>query len=105
MNSYQLSIVTPNGKVFEGFVESLTAPGAAGFLGVLAGHAPMAVCLTSGPLTVKEEDQKRYYAISSGILEVGSGRGQNKVIILSDYAVEKNSFEEAKLHTTQLSIN
>ena len=97
MNSYQLSIVTPNGKVFEGFVESLTAPGAAGFLGVLAGHAPMAVCLTSGPLTVKGEDQKRYYAISSGILEVG---GQNKVIILSDYAVEKKSFEEAKLHAS-----
>ncbi len=97
MNSYQLSIVTPNGKVFEGFVESLTAPGAAGFLGVLAGHAPMAVCLTSGPLTVRGEDQKRYYAISSGILEVS---GQNKVSILSDYAVEKNSFEEAKLHAS-----
>ncbi len=96
MNSYSLSIVTPNGKVFEGLVESLTAPGAAGFFGILAGHAAMAVCLSSGPVTVKKGNEERYYAISSGILEVSR---QNKVILLSDYALEKPSLDEAKHHT------
>ncbi len=96
MNKYPLSIITPNGKVFEGLVGSLTAPGVAGYFGVLSGHAAMSVTLSPGPVTVKAENIERYYAISSGILEVSR---QNKVVLLSDFAVEKPSFDEARHHT------
>lgn len=96
MSQYPLSIITPNGKVFEGLVESLIAPGAGGFFGVLSGHAAMSVSLVPGPVTIKVENTQRYYAISSGTLEVSR---QNKVVLLSDLAVEKPSIQEAKQHS------
>lgn len=95
MNTYLLSIVTPNGKIFEEQIESLAAPGVGGFFGVLAGHAPMVAAVRNGPLTLKNGDLERYYSISTGILEID---GQNRVILLCDYVLEKRSFEEAKLH-------
>ncbi len=97
MNKYSLSIITPNGKVFEGLVESLIAPGVAGYFGVLSGHAAMSVVLTPGPVTVKAESAERYYAINSGILEVSR---QKRVVLLSDLAVEKPSLDEARHHAT-----
>lgn len=102
MNTYHLSIITPNGKVFDDQVESLVAPGAAGSLGILAGHAPIVVSLKNGLLAVKKENEERFYAISAGILEVS---GQNRVLVLSDYAVEYHSLEEAKQHTTSSNTN
>ena len=93
MNTYHLSVVTPAGKVFEGEAESLVVPGVEGSFGVLAGHAPMIVGLKKGPFTLRTKDQTRYYTISPGILEIS---GQNKVLLLSDEVVEKQSAEEAK---------
>ncbi len=94
MNTYHLSVVTPTGKIFEGEAQSLVAPGVEGSFGILAGHAPMIVGLKKGPLTLKTKDQIRYYTISPGILEIS---GQNKVLLLSNEIVEKESTEEAKL--------
>jgi F-type H+-transporting ATPase subunit epsilon len=92
MFTYQLSIITPAGKAFEGPTESLIAPGKAGSFGVLANHAPMVAALTQGTLTLKKEGAARHYAISSGILEVGH---QKNVLILCDNAREVSSLEEA----------
>ena len=88
MNTYHLSIVTPDGKIFEGEAQSLIAPGVEGSFGVLAGHAPMIVGLKKGPLTLKTKDRIRYYTISPGILEIS---GQNRMLLLSDEIVEKQS--------------
>ena len=93
MNTYQLSIITPGGKVFDGRVESLVAPGSEGFLGIWANHAPMAAALRPGPLTLKQEAETLYFAVSSGILEVDS---QRNVLVLCDDAVEAPSREAAK---------
>ena len=102
MNTYQLSIITPNGKVFDDQVESLVAPGVAGSLGVLAGHAPIVVSLKKGPFTVKKGNNERFYAVSAGILEV---RGQNRVIVLCDYAVEQHSLEETRHYIASSNTN
>ena len=93
MNTYQLSIITPGGKVFDGRVESLVAPGSEGFLGIWANHAPMAAALRPGPLTLKQEAETLYFAVSSGILEVDS---QRNVLVLCDDVVEAPSREAAK---------
>ena len=85
MNTYQLSIITPNGKTFEGPVESLTAPGRQGSFGVLANHAPMVAALTQGTLSLKKEGAVVHYAISPGVLEVGH---RKNVLILCDDARE-----------------
>lgn len=88
MSTYQLSIITPNGKVFNGQVESIVATGLAGSLGVLAGHAPMVVALKNGPLKFKSGGGERCLTVGSGILEVTARDG---VMVLCDFAVEKSS--------------
>jgi len=95
MNAYLFSIVTPGGKVLEERVESLVAPGTEGFLGVLAGHAPMIVALKNGPVMLRKGGAEHFYSISAGILEVS---GQGNVILLCDYAVEKHSLQDAKFY-------
>ncbi len=90
MSTYQLSIITPNGKAFEGPVESLIAPGQEGSFGVLANHAPMVAALTQGALSLKKEGVAGYYTIGPGILEVDH---RTNVLILCDDARETSSTE------------
>ncbi|HXF48783.1 MAG TPA: ATP synthase F1 subunit epsilon [Verrucomicrobiae bacterium] len=78
---YQLSIVTPDRVFYEGEVASLTAPGMAGYLGVLTGHAPLLTPLATGKLTFRDASGKNFLAaLSGGFLEV-SKKG---VILLAD---------------------
>lgn len=92
-----VSLITPMGMVFEGQVESLIAPGCEGFLGVLPGHAPIAVALRKGPLTIKQGGKERCYVLNGGILEVNKKTG---VLILCDEAAEiEDSAENKSLRT------
>ena len=40
MNTFQLNISSPDGKIFEGAVARITVRGAEGDLAVMAGHVP-----------------------------------------------------------------
>ena len=51
-DAFQLSIVTPEGQVYEDQVEGVVAPGEWGSFGVLAFHAPMVAALEAGVLSV-----------------------------------------------------
>ena len=46
--TFDVSLVTPDGPVFEGEVEMLIVPGADGEIGVLARHAPLIAMLKAG---------------------------------------------------------
>jgi len=48
MATFDVSLVTPDGPVFEGEVEMLVVPGEAGEIGVLARHAPLVAMLKAG---------------------------------------------------------
>ena len=93
MSTYQLSIITPNGQIFQSQIDSLTAPGTLGSFGVLPRHTPMVTSLKSGPLSVKQEGNESYFAISSGVLEVDE---QRDVLLLANFAVSAGSLVEAK---------
>ena len=93
MSSYHLSIITPQGKQFEGQVDSLMAPGVEGSFGVLASHAPFISALKDGVLTLIQNGAKRFFAISSGVLEVNP---KGSVLILSDSAVDAKTLEDAE---------
>jgi F-type H+-transporting ATPase subunit epsilon len=51
--SYPLEIVTLKRKVFSDEVECLTVPGGLGYLGVLAGHAPLLTNVETGVVSIK----------------------------------------------------
>ena len=69
-------------------VVSVIAPGAAGYLGVLANHAPILTTLKHGTLQVKLEDSEKWFRVDGGILRVAG----NSAILLSE-AVEEVSPE------------
>ena len=77
---FDLTIVAPDRPVFAGRVQSLVAPGAEGYFGVLYDHAPMVAQLRIGEFKlVDDRGQTRYFAISGGFLEVAS-LGQVNVV-------------------------
>jgi len=93
MTPYQLSIITPNGKIFEGSVELLSLPGYEGSLGILAHHAPMITRIKRGILKLIQNQTEQWFAISSGILEVDH---RNQVMLLSDEVIQAKDGDDAK---------
>jgi len=76
-----ITVLTPERAVLDQDVYSVTAPGAAGYLGILRNHAALITSLVPGKLTVKDvRQQPTVYAISGGFLEVAN----NRVTVLAD---------------------
>ncbi len=91
---YQLSIVTPDRIFYEGDIASLSAPGSAGYLGVLTGHAPLLTPLATGKLFFREESGKSFLAaLSGGFLEV-SKKG---AIVLADSIEFPNEIDRERV--------
>jgi F-type H+-transporting ATPase subunit epsilon len=80
---FKLSILTPERSVFDGSVEYVEVPGTAGYLGVLAHHAPLVTGIKEGVLTVREAGRDTRYRVSGGFFEVSG----NQATVLAD-AVE-----------------
>lgn len=79
---FTLEILTPRRTVFTGPVTSLVAPGALGYLGVLAHHAPLITTLVPGKITFRDADGKTSSLQSQkgGLLEVF----HNQATLLAD---------------------
>jgi F-type H+-transporting ATPase subunit epsilon len=68
---YRLSIVTPEKVFYEDEVESMTAPGMEGYLGILTDHAPLMTAIVPGKVTIRDSARKEIVmAVSHGFLEV-----------------------------------
>jgi len=70
--NFQLKIVSPAKVVFDGSVESLIVPGVAGYLGILADHAPLISTLKVGKITIRDASgqEKIIPCANKGFLEV-----------------------------------
>jgi len=79
---FTLEILTPEKTVFTGRITSLIAPGALGYLGVLANHAPLTATLTPGKIITRDAAGRTatIHSKSSGFLQVH----HNQVTLLAD---------------------
>lgn len=78
----ELEIVTPSGVEYTSRVTGIVVPAEDGYLGVRPGHAELLTSLQPGVVTIHENDEDRYAAVSGGIMEVFHSR----VAILADTA-------------------
>jgi F-type H+-transporting ATPase subunit epsilon len=78
----RLEIVTPERRVLDETVESVTVPTASGEAGILTNHAPLVSALKPGILSYSAKGATERIAIAGGFLEVNS----NKVSVLTDAA-------------------
>lgn len=92
MAVYKLSVVSPQGKAFEGEAEALHACGREGEFGVLAGHAPMIAMLKPGISKVTAGGQATYLVTGEGYCEITRAG----VSVLVDTATKVASLDEAK---------
>ncbi len=70
----KLEIVTPERRVLQAEVDSVTVPTASGEATILPGHAPLVSALKPGVLTYAGRGLSGELAVSSGFLEVSSDR-------------------------------
>lgn len=79
--TFKVEIVTPGEAALALDASALQAPAWQGYLGVLAGHAPLLTVLRPGVVTVRDEAGKpAFYAVKGGFMEVSADR----TIILAD---------------------
>jgi len=72
-----LEIVTPDSKVFEGEITSITLPGIEGSFQILNNHAPVVSALGIGNLVVVTENETIEFNLNGGVVEMNN----NKVIV------------------------
>ena len=94
MATFDVSLVTPDGPVFEGEVEMLIVPGADGEIGVLARHAPLIAMLKAGStrVHVKRETEVHEFATGPGFFKVE----QDRALALVDDAVDAKHIDPAR---------
>ncbi len=90
---FDVSLVTPDGAVYEGEAELMIVPGAAGEIGVLARHAPLIATLKAG--------STRIHLGGADVLEFATGPGfftvqRDRAIALVDDAVGVKEIDDAR---------
>jgi F-type H+-transporting ATPase subunit epsilon len=87
--TFDLSLVTPDGTVFDGEAQMLVVPGAAGEIGVLARHAPLVAMLKAGEIRVKAGNEWQSFAAGPGFFKVQ----RDRAIVLVDDAVKAEDID------------
>jgi F-type H+-transporting ATPase subunit epsilon len=75
-----VEILTPDKKVFEGEVTSVTVPGTMGSFQILKDHAPIISTLEDGPVIIKNKTDEQTFNIKGGVVEVL----KNKIVVLAE---------------------
>jgi F-type H+-transporting ATPase subunit epsilon len=83
--TFRFKILSPKKQVFDADVVSVTAPGDAGYFGVLANHAPLISTMKQGDVDVRLPDgEEKRFRIAGGIFRVE----RNSAVLLAE-AVEQ----------------
>ncbi len=103
MNKIHLKITTPERKVFDQQVDSVSIPTRQGEITVLPEHIPLISLLAPGELHIKVDNNEEFMAVSGGFIEVG----KNSVTILADSAdlateIDLEKVEEARARAEKL---
>jgi F-type H+-transporting ATPase subunit epsilon len=86
---FKTEIVTPERLVFSEEIESLVIPAERGYLGVLAGHAPLLCSLQPGTITIRGDKGEQHFSTSGGFMEVTP----SKAVLLTESAEEVASID------------
>jgi F-type H+-transporting ATPase subunit epsilon len=78
----ELTVVTPERALVHEKVDELQIPGAAGYFGVLPGHAPLFSELKIGEVSYRQGDRWFFISVAWGFVEVQS----NQVRVLAETA-------------------
>ena len=93
MSLIQCNIVSPEGEIFSGEIEMLTADGGDGEIAITPRHAPLLTNLKPGPVKlVLEGGAEEVFFASGGFLEVQPG----VITLLTDVAERADDIDAAE---------
>ncbi|MDE5414703.1 MAG: F0F1 ATP synthase subunit epsilon [Bacillaceae bacterium] len=92
MQTMTVSVVTPDGTVYEGEVEMVSARAQSGELGILPRHIPLVAPLDIGAVRLKNGSNVQLVAVSGGFIEVRP----DKVTILAEAAELPSDIDVAR---------
>ena len=93
MDTLKLSIVTPNGEIFNDDVKTVTLPGKEGEFGVLPGHSSLVSSLTVGVIVIEKVNSTEAVAINWGHVKVD----ENSVDVLADGAIALTAGKDSEI--------
>ena len=86
-------LVSPERLLLSKPVDMVTVPGTEGYLGVMAGHAPLVTTLRAGMIDVQIDGRDDRYFIRGGFAEIGPA----KITVLAEEAVPMTELDLAVL--------
>ncbi|WP_018923165.1 F0F1 ATP synthase subunit epsilon [Salsuginibacillus kocurii] len=92
MQTMNVNVVTPDGRVYDGDVEMVSVRAQSGELGILPRHIPMVAPLAVGAVRLKEGNRIQLVSVSGGFLEVR----QEQVTILAEAAELPSDIDVAR---------
>ncbi len=93
MDTIRLSIVTPNGEIFNDDVKTVTLPGKEGEFGVLPGDVSLVSSLTVGVIVIEKANSTEAVAINWGHVKVD----EKSVDVLADGAIALTSGKDSEI--------
>ena len=92
-NKIAFDLVSPERLLLSTEADMVTVPGTEGYLGVMAGHAPLVTTLRAGMIDVQVNGHDDRYFIRGGFAEIGP----TKVTVLAEEAVPMTELDLAVL--------
>jgi F-type H+-transporting ATPase subunit epsilon len=86
-------LVSPERLLLSRQVDMVTVPGTEGYMGVMAGHAPLVSTLRAGLIDMRDEGQDTRFFIRGGFAEINAA----KITVLAEEAVPFGELEIALL--------
>ena len=93
MDTIRLSIVTPNGEIFNDDVKTVTLPGKEGEFGVLPGHSSLVSSLSVGVIVIEKANSTEAVAINWGHVKVD----EKSVDVLADGAIALTAGKDSEI--------
>jgi len=86
-------LVSPEKLLLSKAVNMVTVPGTEGYMGVMAGHAPLVSTLRAGMIDVNVDGKDDRYFIRGGFAEIGPA----KITVLAEEAIPMSELDIAVL--------
>jgi F-type H+-transporting ATPase subunit epsilon len=95
MKEFHLEIVTPDGQLYDGMVESLLVHSVEGNVEFLAGHIDYIASLDTGKARIREKGKDRFASVSGGFVSITNGEA--KLVAITCEFAENIDVTRAKL--------
>jgi F-type H+-transporting ATPase subunit epsilon len=92
-NKISFDLVSPEKLLLSAEADMVTVPGTEGYMGVMAGHAPVVTTLRAGMIDVLIDGRDERYFIRGGFAEIGAA----KITVLAEEAIPFTEMDLAVL--------